>query len=475
MEKQKWRERVLSSEVSARVDERVMMAGWVHARRDHGKIIFIDLRDKDGLIQIVFVPGNEAYERAQLLKPEWVIRVTGSVKRRPERMINPKIISGTVEVQAEGLEVLIKAAPLPFSIDGDGYEIEEMLRAKYRYLDLRRSRMREIMKIRHRYHTYVRDFLNERGFIEIDTPILTKSTPEGARDFLVPSRHYPGRFYALPQSPQQYKQLLMVAGLERYYQFARCFRDEDIRKDRLFEFTQLDLEMSFVDQEEVLSLVEELVIGVSEEVIGKKIQEKPFPRIPYDEVVSVYGDDHPDLRDDPNDLERLAYAWIVDFPLFEYKEGDERLGASHHPFTAPRDDQIELLDSESLEDLLRIRAKQYDLVLNGDEIFGGSIRTHDPTVLAKVFKALGHTEEEIEEKFGHLLEAFQYGVPPHGGIAASDRFLMTLLGEKSIREVVPFPTSATGQTAVMDAPGPVTEEQLSELHLRLIGDEDEGD
>ena len=446
--------------------KQVTVAGWVHARRDHGKIIFIDLRDATGLLQVVFVPKNEKlYQAAEELRPEWVVRILGTVKARPDNMKNSDIATGDFELVAEELEVLSKAETPPFPIEGDGYDIAEDLRWKYRYLDMRRPRVVAILKKRAEVKQYIREYLSKRGFLEVDTPILTKSTPEGARDFLVPSRMHPGQFYALPQSPQQYKQLLMVAGIEKYFQFPRCFRDEDLRGDRVLEFDQLDIEMSFIDQEDVLTLVEELVIAVSEKVIGKKVQEKPFPRLTYEEAIKKHKSDKPDFRKDRNDKNSLAYLWITDFPMFEKKE-DGSIGAVHHPFTAIQDDDIIKLEDKNK--IFDIKAKQYDLVLNGNEIFGGSIRTTDPAILTKVFNILGYSNEEIQDRFRHLLEAFSYGAPPHGGIAAGfDRWLMAALAEPSIREVIPFPTSGSGVTSVMEAPSEVDDAQLKDLNIKV--------
>lgn len=465
------------------INQKVQLAGWVQARRDHGQIIFIDLRERSGLIQAVFIPNNsqqltdndkELYQLANTLRPEWVISIKGEVRERPKGMINPKLSTGEIEIKVEELNILSKAKTLPFEIERDGYEVKEDIRLKYRYLDLRRPRMLKNLKIRQEVKNFSRKFLTKKGFIEIDTPILTKSTPEGARDFLVPSRHHPGRFYALPQSPQQYKQLLMVAGIEKYFQFPRCFRDEDLRADRLLEFDQWDIEMSFVDQEDVLKLTEELMIEICEKVLKKKILKKPFPRMSYEEVMKKYGTDKPDLRKNvkcqmSNVKCQLAFLWIVDFPMFEKKE-DGTIGAVHHPFTAIADEDLPLLDQP--DKITQIKAKQYDLVLNGQEIFGGSIRTHDPEILQKIFKILGHSKEEVKEKFGHLLEAFQYGVPPHGGIAGGfDRFLMAALNEKNIREVIPFPTTGKGTASIMDAPSCVEVEQLEELGLKIVREE----
>lgn len=448
------------------IGQKVMIAGWVNVRRDHGKIIFIDLRDVSGILQVVFIPNNKKlYEIAETLRPEWVVSIIGIVNKRPEKMINKNIETGEVEMLAEEIQILSEARTLPFPIDNNGYELNEELRLKYRYLDLRRERMLKNLRLRHEVKNFARRFLTDRGFIEIDTPILTKSTPEGARDFLVPSRHHPGKFYALPQSPQQYKQLLMVAGVDKYFQFPRCFRDEDLRADRLLEFDQLDIEMSFINQEDILKITEELVADIIEKVIKKKIQEKPFPRITHKTAMEKYGNDKPDFRKDKKNDNLIALEWVVDFPMFEKKD-DGAWGAAHHPFTAPYEEDLKLMEDGCLD---KVRAHQYDLVLNGNEVFGGSIRTFKPDILKKVFEALGHSRKEIENKFGHLLGAFEYGVPPHGGIAGGfDRFLMAALGEKNIREVIPFPTTSVGTTAIMDAPSEVDKEQLEELGIKII-------
>lgn len=450
-------QRTLVSETTGRIGSEVKLLGWVATRRDHGKIVFIDLRDRTGIVQAV---GGQELSG---LRPEDVIEITGKIVKRPENLINPKIPTGEVEIQVSQVKVLAKAADLPFPIDGEGYDIDEALRLKYRYLDLRRPRLQEMLRARYGVIQKIREFLGGRDFIEIETPVLSKPTPEGARDFIVPSRLQPSKFYALPQSPQQYKQLLMVAGFERYFQIARCFRDEDPRADRAYgEFTQLDLEMSFVTQEDILSLTEELFIQITEGVLGKKVLQKPFPRFAYKESMEKFKDDKFDLRE-KKDKDVLAFAWVLDFPLFEAAK-DRSIAPSHHPFTAPKDEDIELLD----KDPLKVRSWQHDLICNGFEIGGGSLRITDPDLQRKIFKILGHKEEEIERKFGHLLEAFRYGVPPHGGIAPGiDRFLMAALGEPSVRETMAFPTSASGQTSVMDAPSSPEPGQLEELGIKV--------
>lgn len=451
-------DRTLIIECNNKIGENVKINGWVQTRRDHGKIAFLDIRDRSAIIQVVLTG-----EKASGLGIEDVVSIEGKIKKRPENLVNPKISTGTIEMEGEKVEVLSKSNVLPIPIDGDGYDIDEELRLKYRYLDLRRERLAKNLRLRHKMISFIRNWLTDKDFVEIETPILTKATPEGARDFLVPSRLNIGKFYALPQSPQQYKQLLMVSGFERYFQIARCFRDEDPRKDRSYgEFTQLDLEMSFTSQEEILNLTEELFIELVEKVLEKKILEKPFPRFTHKEALEKFGSDKFDIREnkDPN---VLAFAWVLDFPLFETTE-TRTLAPSHHPFTAPKDEDIGLLDT----DPEKVRSWQHDLVCNGLEVGGGSIRITNPEIQRKIFKILGHSEKEIEEKFGHLLEAFKYGVPPHGGIAPGiDRLLMAMLSEENVREVVAFPMTAGGRSAVMDAPSEVESKQLNELGLSI--------
>jgi len=458
--------RILTTETPNYLGEKIRLCGWVNTRRDHGKIIFIDLRDREGITQIVFTPENsELYKSAQKLRPEWVIEVIGEVKKRPKGMENPNIPTGEIEVEAKQLRIYAQAETLPFSIESDGYEIGEEKRLKYRYLDLRRKRLQRNLKVRQKVIHFMRNFLIKEGFVEVETPILTKSTPEGARDFIVPSRLYPGKFYALPQSPQQYKQLLQVAGIEKYFQIAKCLRDEDPRADRQPEHTQLDIEMSFVEQEDVLELIEHLYTSVVKELFPeKKIQQTPFPRLNYKEVVEKYGTDRPDIRENKSDPDTLAFCFVVNFPMFEWHEIEKRWGAMHHPFTKPQTDDEKIIKSKPE----KVLAFQYDLVLNGYEIAGGSIRTTNPKILTAVFEVLGHKKEEVEEKFGHLLKAFRYGVPPHGGIASGlERFLSILLKEPNIREVIAFPKTGDNRDLMMDAPSPVSKEQLEELHIKL--------
>ena len=454
------------------VGKEVNLFGWVNVRRDHGKIIFIDLRDRSGVVQMVFVPSRkELYETASQLRSEWVIRVKGKVKERPEKMVNPEIETGKIEIEPVELEVLNKAETSPFPLDTDGHDIDEDVRLKYRYLDLRRQRLQKNIKFRSEFVDRVRQFLFKKGFIEIETPILSAPTPEGSRDFVVPSRLNPGKFFALPQSPQQYKQLLMVAGFEKYFQIARCFRDEDLRADRGFEHTQIDMEVSFVDQEEFMRLDEEMMTTVVEDM-GYKIKQKPFPVFTYKEAVEKFGADKFDLRteeDKKNGV--LAYAWVKDFPFFSAEGGSASGGEikwtfTHNPFSHAKPEHLDwLLKGEHVGEIL---TTQYDLVCNGVEVGGGSIRAHKPEMLEAVFKVMGYEEKEIRDQFGHMLEAFKYGAPPHGGIAHGiERNLMTLLDELYLRETQAFPQTSSGRTSVMDAPSELSKKQLKEPHLKI--------
>jgi aspartyl-tRNA synthetase len=573
------------------VGQRVTLAGWVQRYRSHGGVLFVNLRDRSGLVQVTFDQQSApvASSVANQVRIEWVIQVKGLVRRRPAGAENPDLPSGEVEVAAQEITVLNPAKTPPFYIDRETGEAEA-LRLKYRYLDLRRERMQRNMLLRHRVVKFIRDFLSERGFIEIETPILTKSTPEGARDYLVPSRNHPGHFFALPQSPQQLKQLLMVAGFERYFQIARCFRDEDLRGDRQPEFTQLDLEMSFAQREDVMQLIEEMYTRIVKEVSDKRLLFEPFPRLTYHEAVARFGKDNPDLRFgmelvDVSDLvaeggfgvfrnavatggqvkglraeglagysrrqldelaefvqqhgaqglawlavqeegvrssfakflnagtvsaitERLegrpgdlllfvadqapivaealgrlrielgnrlglrddnvlAMAWIIDFPLFTWNEEEGRWDPSHHLFTAPMPEDVPLLDT----DPGAARGLQYDLVCNDYEIGGGSIRIHQREIQEKVFGLIGLNIEEARQQFGHMLEAFEYGTPPHGGIAPGiDRLVMLLAGEPNIREVMAFPKTQSAADPVVGAPAPVSDAQLRELHICLTDD-----
>ncbi|MDP2641300.1 MAG: aspartate--tRNA ligase [Candidatus Yanofskybacteria bacterium] len=459
-------ERTLSSQTPEKKGESVRVEGWVDSRRDHGKIIFLDIRDREGMVQVVFTPQAEAaYAAVQEVRPEWVVAIEGVVQERPASMKNPDSASGEVEISAEHLRVYSQSLTPPFPLNTDGYEIGEEHRLKYRYLDLRRKRLQKNLRIRSASLQFIRNYLSKEGFVEIETPILTKSTPEGARDFVVPSRLYPGTFYALPQSPQQYKQLLQIAGHERYFQVVRCFRDEDPRADRQPEFTQLDIEMSFTNQEEILSLLESLYIALAQNLFGEKhIQQIPFPRIPYKEAMEKWGTDKPDLRKNKNDPDELAFAFITDFPAFEWKEQEKRWDAVHHPFTLTQTNDME----EIKKDPGSVLAYQYDLALNGYEVAGGSLRIYDPEFLTQVLEFMGNKREDIEKQFGHLLSAFQYGAPPHGGIASGlDRLFAVLLCEPSIRETMAFPKTGDSRDLMMDSPSEISEEQLNELSLSV--------
>jgi aspartyl-tRNA synthetase len=585
------------------VGQEVTLAGWVHRRRDHGGLIFIDLRDREGIAQVVFNPetSKKSHKTANELRNEYVAKVTGKVSLRPSGTENLKLPTGRIEVIASDIQILNTAKTPPFYINEDA-EVDENLCLKYRYLYLRRPRMKDNIILRHRVEKFMRDFLDAKGFIEIETPILIKSTPEGARDYLVPSRIHPGKFYALPQSPQQLKQLLMVAGFEKYYQIARCFRDEDLRADRQPEFTQLDVEMSFVDEEDILSLLEELFTSLVETVKPEMHMLKPFPRLSYAETMERYGTDKPDIRfglelrdlstivaesdfavfrsaiqgggkvkgiclpgcadyshkqleeltelakscgakglitlalpagsfdkleqltpdkvksvaakyltaeqlkeivrrfeAKPGDLmliaagehkmvdkvldelrremghrlgltdpNLLAFVFVVDYPLLDWNEETGRWEPMHHPFTAPREDDVPLLDT----DPSKVRARHYDIVCNSYELSSGSIRIHTRQLQEKIFCLLGYSNEEIEARFGHLLEAFDYGAPPHGGIAPGiDRVVMLLAGAENIREVIAFPKNQSAIDVMSDSPSPVSQAQLDELHLKLQDEE----
>jgi aspartyl-tRNA synthetase len=575
---------------SEHVGQSTTLAGWVHRRRDHGGVIFIDLRDRFGLTQIVINPANvspETFSAAESLRNEFVVQVKGDVCSRPEGMHNPKMATGDIEVMVKELTILNPAKTPPFVINDDSLETDEAMRLKYRYLDLRRERMTHNLNTRHRFVKFIRDYLDARGFLEVETPILFKSTPEGAREYLVPSRVHPGEFYALPQSPQQLKQLLMVAGVERYFQIARCFRDEDQRADRQPEFTQLDMEMSFVDRDDVLAIIEGLLTEFTEKyqsLHGKKLLYKPFKRLPFDEVMERFGRDKPDIRygmelfdvsaamqsteflpfqaanvkgivvsgqagytrkqtdelteiakkngakglivlwhdadgyrnsgagaklidaekaaiaqasgskagdlvllaadDNRNTVNEslgelrhelgqrlklgnpneLAFLWVIDFPMFTFDKEEGRWVANHHLFTAPQDKYLDTLES----DPGHAKSKQYDLVCNGYEVAGGSIRIHRRDVQEKVMRLLGLSMEEAYRKFGHMLDAFEYGAPPHGGIAPGvDRLAMIYAGAPNLREVIAFPKNQQAADTMLGIPSPATDKQVKELHIKL--------
>lgn len=586
-----WERTHFSTEIGEEdVDTQVLVMGWVLRRRDHGGVIFVDLRDRRGLVQLVFNPeyAPEVHQRAHSLRPEWVLAVKGEVRRRPDDSLNPDMATGSIEIFVDELKVLNRSEPPPFPLD-DETPPTDAVRYRYRYLDLRRmGGAGTNLLVRHKFTALVREFLNHEEFVDVETPFLTTSTPEGARDYLVPSRTMPGRFYALPQSPQIFKQLLMVAGFERYYQIVRCFRDEDLRADRQPEFTQLDMETSFIEEDRLFDIVERLMILVFREILGREIP-RPFLRLPYREAMDRYGLDKPDLRfemelrditeivrstefgvfrsavenngivkaltvhkgerlsrKDLDDLRDFAvvyggkgvaytrikedgewqspiakflspeerssinrhteavpgdvilfgadsakvvndvlgnlrnslarklneiagdeyrFVWITDFPMFEYDEDEKRFKAMHHPFTAPREEDLDHLETSPAS----VRARAYDLVLNGAEIGGGSMRIHRSDIQDRVFSVLGLGQAEAQEKFGFLLEALRYGAPPHGGIAFGvDRIVALLTGSESIRDVIAFPKTQKATCLLTGAPTPVGPEQLKELGLKIV-------
>ncbi|USN53802.1 MAG: aspartate--tRNA ligase [Candidatus Nomurabacteria bacterium] len=465
--------RRLTRETPELVGEEIVLKGWVHARRNMGKLVFVDLRDRSGLVQLVFSQENaEVYAIGKSFRSEFVVSVQGKVVEREANRVSDAP-NGKVEVLVEKAEIISQSETPPFEIVNEDRQANDELRLQYRYLDLRHERMQRNIKKRHQMAQFVRRYLSEQDFTEIHTPILSKSTPEGARDFLVPSRLQAGKFFALPQSPQQYKQLLMVAGFERYFQIAPCFRDEDARVDRApGDFYQIDMELSFVTQDEILRLTEEMFTKLIAEVFPeKKILQSPWPRLTHAEVMEKYGTDKPDLRKNKDDDNELAFAWVLDFPLFVtqseedffHGSGKSRYAPSHHMFTAPKEEDIPMLDS----DPGKVRSYQHDLVLNGFEVGGGSMRIHQPEIQEKVFDIIGFTKEQKKE-FRHLLTAFKYGVPPHGGIAPGfDRLLFRLLGETSIREIIPFPLTSDGRDPMMGSPSKVAPNQLRDLHIRV--------
>lgn len=459
--------RIYIKDLKNHIGTEVTVSGWIDVRRDQGKMVFLDLRDMSGRVQAVVLPNHtEALEVAQRVRPEWVVSVRAQVNKRPERNMKPGVLNGELELEVLGIEVLNEAQTPPMDVSGDGREIGEDVRLKYRYLDLRRPRLQKNIRMRHEAMLFARNFYAQNGFLEIETPAMTKSTPEGSRDYIVPSRLDQGKFYALPQSPQQYKQLLMSAGMEKYFQVARCFRDEDTRGDRQPEFTQIDMEMSFTTQEEVMQINEDLIINLVQTLYPeKKIQQIPFPRISYKESMEKYGNDKPDIREDKNDPNLLAFCWVVDFPFFE-KTDEGKWTFTHNPFSAPKPEHMgDLLNKTNIEGIV---AAQYDIALNGYEIGGGSIRNHQTGALKKVFEIMGHDADDIEKNFGHMLHAFDAGTPPHGGLAFGfDRLMMLLQNEPNIREVIAFPKTGEGRDPMMDSPSSVSEAQLIELGIKV--------
>ena len=460
-------ERIYIKDLKNKIGEEVKIAGWVDVRRDHGKLIFIDLRDMSGKVQMVALPNHkEAHTAISKVRSEWVLEIVGKVNKRPEKMVNKNEELGEVEVEITEVKTLNEAVTPVFEINNDGREVNEEVRLTHRYIDLRRERMQKNLRMRHSVIFFLRNYLSDKNFVEIETPLLTKSTPEGARDFVVPSRIHNGKFYALPQSPQQYKQLLMTAGMEKYFQIAKCLRDEDTRGDRQPEFTQLDLEMSFVEQKDIMNLTEEMLILMIKGLYPqKKIQQTPFPILTYKEAMEKYNSDKPDLREDKNNPDLLAFCWVVDFPFFE-KDKNGGWTFTHNPFSASKPEHLEMLmKKENIGDIL---TTQYDIALNGFEVGGGSIRNHKTEALEKVFEIMGFEKEKIWQDFGHMLKAFSSGTPPHGGIAFGlDRLMMILQNEPNIREVIAFPKTGDARDPMMDSPSEIGKEQMAELGMQI--------
>lgn len=446
------------------IGKKVRLSGWADTIRNHGKLWFVDIRDRYGKTQVVFVEKGDLKDKLKELSMESSISVSGEVMERKKGTENKDILTGEIEVSGIELEIFTKSPPLPYDLNDPN--VKEDIRLKHRYLDLRTERMKDNIVLRHKVIKYIRDYLDKKDFVEVTTPILTKSTPEGARDFIVPSRLHPGKFYALPQAPQQYKQLLMLAGIDKYFQIAPCFRDEDARADRSpGEFYQLDMEMSFVDQKDILDIVEDLFTKLVKDMFPeKKLTFTPFPRLSYKEVMEKYGSDKPDLRKNKDDPNELAFAWVVDFPLFEEEKSNGNYAPMHHMFTRPKEEDMKFLNEK---DAHKVKSYQHDLVLNGFEVGGGSVRIHDIETQKKIFDLIGFSKEQ-KEYFGHMISAFEYGVPPHGGIAPGiDRMLMILAGASSIREVIAFPKNREARDVMMDAPSDIDEKQLKDVHIKL--------
>lgn len=448
----------------------VTIMGWVKILRDQGKMTFIDIKDETGSIQGIVLPNRDVSKIVKTLRTEWVIEVQGIVNERPKNNVNSTSFNGNIELEIIDINVLNKSETPPFPIDSNTKEVDENLRMKYRYLDLRNSRMQKNIRNRANIQKFIREYLFAENFVEIETPLITAPTPEGSRSFVIPSRTYKGKFYSLPQSPQQYKQLLMISGFEKYFQFARCMRDEDSRGDRQLEFTQLDLEMSFVDEETVMNINEKLLIEiVSKNYPEKTIQEIPFPRMKYKDAMEKYGTDRPDIRKNPHDSNLLAFLWITDFPMFEKTNEDNvddtgEWTFTHNPFSKPKGKSMEdFLNKKNIENIL---TSQYDITLNGYEIGGGSIRNHESNALKTTFEIMGYSEERIIENFGHMLTALDFGAPPHGGIAwGFDRLMMILENEPNIREIIPFPKTGEGRDLLFDSPRDISDKQRKELGI----------
>jgi aspartyl-tRNA synthetase len=445
------------------IGKTVKICGWADTIREHGKIIFVDLRDRYGQIQTIVIAKNkDVFETMKTLPKESAILIEGKVQARPKGTENNKMPTGKIEVFVEKVGVFNKCPALPFEFSDKN--VNEEVRLKYRFLDLRREDMQRYIALRHKIIKSFRDFFDKEGFLEIETPLLAKSTPEGARDYVVPSRIHAGKFYALPQSPQIFKQLLMVAGFDKYFQIAKCMRDEDLRADRQPEFTQLDAEMSFVDEEDSYSMVERALKHALKQSLNIDLK-IPFHRISYADSMKKYKSDKPDLRKNKDDSDELAFVWVVDFPVFEYNEEEKKLTYAHNPFAMPK--EIEKLDGNQKE-LLNLKARTYDLVLNGIELLSGSVRNHDSLVQRKIFKILGLNEKEIEEKFGFMLNALSYGAPQHGGFAIGlDRLIQILIKAPSIREVIAFPKNKEARDVMLDAPSELSEKQLKDIHISI--------
>lgn len=468
MEKNK---RIYIGDLSKYANETVFVQGWLHTRRDQGKMIFLDIRDASGTVQSIILPKSPAIEVGKTLREEFVVEVLGIVRERPAQNKKEGVVNGDIELEVENIVVLNTSETPPFPIHENTSAINESVRLEYRYLDLRNDRLSKNVRNRFLVQNFVRNYLAEKGFLEVETPLLSAPTLEGSRSFVVPSRIYKGDFYSLPQSPQQYKQLLMVGGIEKYFQFARCMRDEDTRGDRQPEFTQLDMELAFTSQEEIMFLNEALLIALVEKMYPeKKIQQIPFPRITYKEAMEKYGNDRPDIREDKNDPNLLAFLWVIDFPMFE-KTGEDNVDGTgewtftHNPFSKPKDDSMkDFLAKENIEGIV---SSQYDITLNGLEIGGGSVRNHESLALKTTFEIMGYDEKRTQDNFGHMLKALSFGAPPHGGIAwGFDRLMMILENEPNIREVIPFAKTGDGKDLMMNAPSQISKTLKSELGLK---------
>ena len=471
-------QRTYIQDLSKHKNEEVIIKGWVDVRRDQGKMVFLDIRDNTGKVQCVVLTNHiEALEVASTLRTEWVIEIEGKVNARPTKNIKEDVVNGDIELEVLEIKVLNEAFTPAFDLSTTGYEVNEEVRMKYKYLDLRRERLQANLKMRNKVMTHIRNQLQDNNFLEIETPLLTNPTPEGSRSYLVPSRLWQGKYYALPQSPQQYKQLLMASAVDKYYQFAKCMRDEDTRGDRQPEFTQLDMEMSFVTQEDVMKINEDLLIKLVKDLYPeKKIQQIPFPVMKYTEAIEKYGNDRPDIREDKNDPNLLAFLWVIDFPFFEKTNKNDNVDETgewtftHNPFSRPTDVSID--DFRNKENIGNIITTQYDITLNGLEIGGGSIRNHKPEDLKRTFEIMGYNEDKIENNFGHMLHALGSGCPPHGGIAwGFDRLMMILQNEPNIREVMAFPKTGEGKDLLMDAPSLPNSKTLKELGIFYKKDE----